>query len=302
MKKRWFWILFVLVAGVGVSVWVNRPETPPTVLTTTLSSTRVEQTISCNGVIEAADGIGVFAPVACYISDVRVTAGQRVSKGDVLAVIDKEATQTSSGDFATQIALAAMDAELTAPEDGIIVEVGAEKGKTLKVGTPCVIIVRPCDLQIRIVIREKDLRTIKEGMTVRVSGDGLGAAIYDGTLSEISYSASMEGSVPMVSGIVSLDENQADNSFRLGLSAKAIVVTSVTEAGCLIPYEAVLADEEGSYVYLCEDDTARIYRVKGAMQMPSGLLLPDAQLNGACVILTPDKVPADGVSVTQVVS
>lgn len=302
MKKRWFWILFALVAGIGVSVWVNRPETPPAVLTTTLTSTRVEQTISCSGIIEAADGIGVFAPVACYIEKVQVTAGQRVSKGDVLAVIDKEATQTSLEDLATQIALAAMDVELTAPEDGIVVEVGAEVGKTLKVGTPCVVIVRPCDLQVRIAIREKDLRTIKEGMTVRVSGDGLGEAAYAGTLSEISYSASMEGSVPMVSGVVSLDENQADNSFRLGLSAKAVVVTSVTEVGCLIPYEAVLTDEYGAYVYLFDERKARLYRVEGAIQMPSGLLLPDAQLDGASVILNPDKVSADGISVTQVVS
>ena len=302
MKKRWLWIGVVAVVAIGGVVWMSRPETPPTVTTTILTPTRVEQTISCNGVVEAADGVGVFAPIACQISEVRVTAGQRVSKGDVLAVVDKEATYTSTSNEAARIALAAMDAMLTAPEDGIVIEVDAEVGKTLKAGVPCAVIVRPCDLQIRIAIREKDLRTLKEGMSVRLSGDGLAESAYRGTLSEIACAASTDGSVPMVAGVVTLDENQVDDSFRLGLSAKAVVITSVTEEGYMIPYEAVLADEYGSYVYLFDNGTARRYRVEDAVQAPSGLLLTDAELDGVSIILSPDSVSGDGAVVEQVVS
>lgn len=302
MKKRWFWILFVVVGVIGASVWIRRPDAPPSVTTRVLHPTRVEQTISCNGVVEATDGIGVFAPIACHVEEMRVRVGQRVSKGDVLAVIDKEATHATLDDMAAKIALAAMDPELTAPEDGIVVEVLAEVGKTLKMGTPCAVIVRPCDLQIRVAIREKDLRTIKEGMAVRVSGDGLNETIYHGTLSEISSAVSAESSTPMVAGVITLSEEQVDDSFRLGLSAKAVVITSVTEDGYLIPYEAVLADEKGSYVYLLDNGTARMCRVEDAVSLPSGLLLTDTRLEGANIILEPDKVACDGAAVTQVMS
>ncbi len=302
MKKRWFCIVLAAMVAIGIVLWRAIPDQPPTVTTTVLTPTRVEQTVSCNGVIEAADGVGVFVPVACQIADVRVTVGQRVAKGDVLAVIDKEATSAATTDIPTQVALAALETELVAPEDGIVAQVSAESGKTLKAGTPCAWIVRPCDLQIRVAIREKDLRTIGEGMAVRISGDGLNQTAYMGKLTEVSCAASADGSVPMVAGIVTLDEDQVDASFRLGLSAKVTVITSVTEEGYVIPYEAVLADEEGSYVYLLKDGVARKQYVVQAVSVPSGLLLTGEEWNGQRVVLDSEQVRADGAVVLEVTS
>lgn len=299
MKKRWIWMVAVAIVAVGVGVWVNLPDTPPTVKTTVLTPSRVEQTVSCNGVVEAVDGVGVFAPVSCRIREVCVAEGQRVQKGDVLARIDKEATLADSEDIVTQVALAGMEEELVASDDGIVVEVAAKAGETLTLGTPCAVLVRPCDLQVRIAIREKDLRVLREGMRVRISGDGLEQASYEGELSEIAYTASAGSSATMVAGVVTPDAGMADASFRLGLSARATVITSVTEEGYLVPYEAVLADEQGSYIYVLRNGTARLQRVEGAVQVPTGLLLSDTVLAGASVILEPEKVAGDGAAVLE---
>lgn len=301
MKKRWFWLVGAVLA-VGVGVWVRRPSTPPTVKTTKLTATQVEQTVSCNGVVEAVDGVGVFAPVNCRIREVCVTAGQRVKKGDVLAVVDKNATCADADDIPTQVVLAAMEEELTAPEDGIVAEVFAQANETLKLGTPCALLVRACDVQVRVAIREKDLPVLKEGMRVRVSGDGLALSSYSGTLTKISSAVSATGSSAMVEGVVVPDEGQADSSFRLGISAKATVITSVIERGYLVPYEAVLADEIGSYFYVVEDGTARLRRVEGSLQLPAGMLLFDTAMEGVSVILEPEKVTGDGVTVEEAVS
>lgn len=300
MKKRWFWMAIVVVTVLGIGVWMSMPETPPVVKTMVLTSTPVEQTVSCNGVVEAMDGVGVFAPIDCRIREVCVAVGQRVAKGDVLARIDKEATFAEVSDLATQVALAGMEETLTAPEDGIIVEVSAKAGETLALGTPCALLVRPCDLQVRIAIREKDLRVLREGMRVRISGDGLEEAAYKGVLSEISYTASSGTSAAMVAGIVTPDAGVADASFRLGISAKATVITSTVEAGFLIPYEAVLADEQGSYIYVLRNGMAHLKRVEGAVQVPRGLLIEDAVLDGATVVLEPEKVKGDGSLVMEV--
>ena len=302
MKKRWCWLIGCVMAMVGIGVWLNRPAIPPTVRTTALIPTQVEQTVTCSGVVEAMDGVGVFAPVSCRIREVCVSVGQRVKKGDVLAVVDKEATYAESGDLATQVALAAMEKELVASDEGIVVEVSAEAGKTLPFGTPCVLVVRPCDLQVRIAIREKDLRVLREGMRVRISGDGLEQTSYLGKLSEISGTASANSSTTVVEDIVLPDEGQTDDSFRLGLSAKATIITSVVEEGYLIPYEAVLADEEGSYIYLLQDGMARLHRVEGAVQVPRGLLLSDDALAGAKIIVEPEKVLGDKTMVTEALS
>lgn len=302
MKKWWFWLMGVVTLAVGVGVWMNRPATPPTVRTAVLTPTQVEQTVSCNGVVEAVDGIGVFAPIGCRIREVCVTVGQRVQKGDVLAVVDKDATYSETGDIAAQVALAAMDESLIAPEDGILVEVSAETGKWLDFGTPCVLLVRPCDLQVRIAIREKDLRVLREGMRVRISGDGLEQASYYGQLTEISGAASADSSATVVEGVVIPDEGETDDSFRLGLSAKATVITSVVDEGYLIPYEAVLADEEGSYIYLLRDGKAYLHRVEGAVQVSRGLLMTESSLSDAVVIMEPEKVMGDGTVVMEAVS
>ena len=126
VRKWWILILVLLLVALGVGWWMSRPQQPPTVQTTVLKPTQVEHTISCNGVVEAADGVGVFAPVSCYIREVKVAVGQRVKKGDVLAVIDKTATLSDAADIAMQVALAAMEEELVAPADGIIIELSAE--------------------------------------------------------------------------------------------------------------------------------------------------------------------------------
>ena len=301
MKKRWFWVIAVLVAAMGVGYWANLPQSPAVVRTTVLTPTQVEQTVSCNGVLEAADGVGVFAPIGCRIREVHVTVGQRVQKGDVLAVIDKEGTLSDSGDVATQVALAALESELVAPEDGIVVEVSAEAGETLKLGTPCVLLVRPCDMRVRVAIREKDLRVLREGMRVRISGDGLEKSFYDGVLSDISCTASTGTSSTVVAGVVTPDDGVTDASFRLGLTAKATVITAVTEAGYVIPYEAVLADEEGSYCYVLREGVARIYRIANAAQAANGWLLTDESLNGATIIMEPEKVEGDGATVTEAI-
>lgn len=302
MKKRWFWIVAVAIVVAGIGVWTSMPDTPPTVKTTVLTPSRVEQTVSCDGVVEAVDGVGVFAPVGCRIREVCVAPGQWVKKGDVLARIDKEATLADTEDIVTQVALAGMEEELVAPDDGIVVEVSAKVGDTLKLGTPCALLVRPCDMQVRIAIREKDLRVLREGMRVRISGDGLERSSYEGVLSEIAYTASTGSSAIMVAGAVTPDAGVADASFRLGLSARATVITSVIDEGYLVPYEAVLADEQGSYIYVVRDGIARLQRVEGAVQVPAGLLLTDETLAGASVVLEPEKITGDGVPVTEATS
>ena len=151
---------------------------------------------------------------------------------------------------------------------------------------------------MRIAIREKDLRVLKTGMPVRVTGDGFQKDAYAGTLTEIASAArNGSGSGTVVEGVVTLKEGEIDHSLRLGLTAKAAIVTAVTDGGVVVPYEAVLTEEEQSYVFVLEDGCARRRNIRVLEQLADGVLLADGDLSDARVIAQPGRIDRDGMAV-----
>jgi len=299
MKKRWILVLLVGAIGVGALTLDGDSETVK-VTTAVLSSGRVEQTVTCTGVVESAKATGVFLPVPCMIDQVCVKEGDRVKKGDVLAVIDKQATFDTAGNEAVRLQLAAMAEEVTAPESGVGVGVNALGGAPTEMGIPCVLLALERDLQVRICLREKDLQVIRQGMPVRLSGDGFTRQVYTGSLADISAAARTDtGAGTIVEGVVKLDAGQVDTSLRLGLTARATVVTAVTEAGVLVPHEAVLSDEEGAYVYLLKDGCAVRQNLKVMGQVAAGILLTDRSLEGQKVICNPTQIQKENMMVQE---
>ena len=281
MKKRWIFVLLLVAVAAGVTVVAGWPQPTVTVKTATLTPQLVEQTVTCTGAVEAAESTGVFAPISCVLRDVAVAEGQRVQKGDVLATVDREATRAMLSDPAQLMVLAAMPEELTAPEDGIVVQVKATPGTVLEMGVPCAV-----------------LALLETGMPVRVTGDGFQKDAYAGTLTEIASAArSGSSSGTVVEGVVTLKAGEIDPSLRLGLTAKAAIVTSVTDGGVVVPYEAVLTEEEQSYVYVLEDGCARRRNIRVQSQLAQGVLLADGDLSGARVIAQPGRIDRDGMAV-----
>ncbi len=297
MKKRW-WIGLAAVLGTAVTaVVVNaRPAAPVTVQTVTVTAQRVEHTVTCSGVVECGGQSGVFAPVSCVIGEVKAQVGQRVKQGDVLAVIDREATGERIEDPAQRMVLAAMEEELTAPQDGVVTAVTATVGKELAQGTPCAVIAPDRDVQVRIAIRERDLPSLKTGLSVRVTGDGFKKAQYKGTLTDIAATAQSGNSGTVVEGVITLEEGQVDASLRLGLSAKACIVTGVRQEAVLLPYEAVLTEGERSYVYVVEDGIAKQKEVTMKAQLGEGILIQE-DLLGLQVVTNPESIAADDAAV-----
>lgn len=298
MKKKWLAVMAVIAVAAGIGLWQTQEEDVPRVKTIVVEPQRVEQTVSCSGVVEAGENRGVFAPISCVIREVKVSEGQAVKQGDVLAVVDKEATRSKlDSDPASLLILAAMPEKLTAADNGIIVAVKAKPGEMLERGSPCAVMALQTGLQVRLTIREKDLPVMKSGQTVHISGDGFRRETYTGQLTEISSAATLAGNAAVVTGVVRLNQGQADASMRLGLSAKATVVTQVMPDGLLLPYEAVQAEENGQeFVYILSDGCARKCPVTAAAHLRQGVLLQDHALQGKRVITQPEKVTADGMT------
>lgn len=298
MKKRWIVLSVIGAVAVLAMVLFRDSCRPVTVSAVTLEPCRVEQTVSCMGVVEVSDAMVVALPMSCVIRQVNVKSGDRVREGDVLAVVDKEATRQMLFDNAALVALAALPEEITATCDATVVEVGAVANQSLEYGTPCAVLAADENMQVRIAIRERDLRIVKQGMSVRITGDGFEKAYYDGKLTEISSTARTDDGGTVVEGLVVLSAGAFDSSLRLGLTAKAAIVTSVTENGYVVPYEAVLSDEAGSFVYVFSDGQAQRQSISVAAQVEDGVLLEDAALAQMQIICDAESIADSGQKVT----
>lgn len=298
MKKWWILPVAAVVGMTAIGVRRDADREPLSVRTTVLQMQRVEQTVSCNGVIEAGEITGVFAPQTCIVHEVLVEVGQRVKAGDVLISIDKDATkklQMNSDRLTEALPLTTMGTEITSPTDGIVLSVEAMDGVMVETTEPCVTIAPIAQLQVRVLIREKQLPSLEVGQVVRVSGAGFDKSVYHGCLEEIAGAVSASsGGEGVVEGVVRLDDGEADDSMRIGLSAKAKVVVSTVEDGLLIPYEAVVnGDGDERYVYFEQDGRAQRRVIDSLGEHAGGVLVDRSEWAGKTVVLEPDKV-SDG--------
>ena len=304
MKKWWFFPLVLGALALVVATANKQDEQTTKVRTAVLRTQTVEQTASCNGVVEAGEVQGVFSSMMCVVDKVLVEQGQQVKAGDPLVTIDKDATkliQNSTDRVSGALSLLTMEETVCAPTDGIVLSVEVEAGDTLNEQMPCVTLAPLSALQVRVMIREKLLPTLSVGQSVRVSGVGFDKDVYLGELTEIASSASVSsGGEAVVEGVVTLCENEADASMRLGLTAKAKIVTSVTKSGLVVPHEAVCRKDDGTrYVYLVRDSAATLTPITVSAELSDGVLLDTKEYAGYEVILDPEQVSADGMPIHQ---
>ena len=303
MKKWWLFPLIAVVAVGGIRLLSGNQQEVAAVRTSELQPQSVEQTVSCSGVIEAGGSYPVSVPAACVLGEVEAQKGQLVQAGDVLAHVDKTASRAaltqSVGDAAQVLALAAVPETVTAPVSGVLVAVNASAGEYLSVGEPLAVLAPTDSLRVRVAIREKDLPRLRVGQAVHVRGDGFEKTVYEGELTRISAAGSQTSAGDtVVEGVVTLKEGQADASLRLGLTARAQVVTATIADGLLLPYAAIQEDDDGQeYIFLLQDNRAVRYDIGTKTELSRGVLVDDPARFGATVILEPQKVK-DGAAVT----
>lgn len=304
--KRWVWLIGGTVLALSLVVYSGVRTRPQTVALQTeiLKARDVCETITCKGRVEETADVSVETDGELVVDEVMVSNGDTVKKGDVLFTVDKAATvATMAGNDAVSAVNTAMRDEtpscVTAPCDGVIYDLTAQSGALLGEGSPCATIGAHAPVQIRLSVPERNIARVAEGQTVQVSGVGFGKKQYTGYISEVAAQAKTEtGSETIVEAVVTLDAGQADDSLKVGLSAKGVIAVSAVSNGFILPYEAVTVDDANrEFVYVLQQERAEKRRFTSAAELADGYLVSEGFAEGELLILQPEKVTQDGVYV-----
>lgn len=286
-------VLAVAVAlCAATAVFAVTRERTVSVETIKASTQAVEKTVTCDGITEAGETNPIFLKTGCVIESVSAKEGAYVESGSVIATIDKSASKASGQLSQSELlTLSAMDENICAQQSGILLKVNAREETWLSREEPVVVIAPSEKIRVRIAIREKHLPSLQIGQAVTVSGDGLCAESYSGTLTEISSTAQRsESGGTFVEGVVEL-ENVKNTDLRIGINVVCkIVVDTVTDC-VIIPYEAVCRrSSDSGHLYVLSNGRAIKHMVVNMDEISDGIMIRDDELVGKDIILQPDAI------------
>lgn len=255
-------------------------------------SPRVElyrPSISCEGTVQAAEGYDLLVSGNYQVRERYVSVGDRVKKGQVLAVLEKGAQdpvmylQTQGRGFSQEDDITALMEEyglssaaadnilrtletpendeeeirVTAPVAGIITREIPVPGSLVRSGSTICSVQGTGEYFALVTVSEKSASKISPGDEVVLTGEGVGVSsctgvvtqIYPGTRKEISGTAAQN----VVDIEVSIPKDAGE--IRPGYSVKAQIFTDQQRQLLVLPYESVGQDQENrEYVFVAGEN------------------------------------------------
>ena len=145
------------------------------------------------------------------------------------------------------------DAVLRAPVAGVIGRRAVDPGMNAMPNVTSITIVRIETVHARVAVSEREIPSLRTGMSARVRIAALGDGVHEGTITEIGVVAD-----PVAHAYpVKIALRNAGGRIRPGMICEVQVPTAASAGGVVIPVDAMLVDEAGrTYVFLAEDGQA----------------------------------------------
>jgi RND family efflux transporter MFP subunit len=144
------------------------------------------------------------------------------------------------------------DQWITAPGDGIVTEVNAKVGDRLDQGGTVLQLTERGAVQIMLGVEPEQVSKVHAGMPVTIT------SVFDSAHAIAGKIDSVHGMIDpqtrLVDAVVRMDGKPAEGLLP-GMRVEG-VITLGTVSGYVVPRQAVLSDEEGSYVYQIKDGQA----------------------------------------------
>lgn len=171
------------------------------------------------------------------ITKLTVDVGDKVKKGDVLAVLESPE-------------LVGRALEIHSPIDGVLTNRAATTGELLDKGKDFLTVSDPTDLWVIAEVKEKDIAALKVGQKATFSVLSYPDKKFSGTI--IRLGSEVEEDSRTLEARINVDKDQA--LLKPGMFADVSLVTTMLEGVITIPDEALQTEGDEQVVFVALDD------------------------------------------------
>ena len=244
----------------------------------------------------------VTSALPLVLSEFEVEEGDHVEVGDVIARVDRKASETFISSLGKVSQLAAATAslstamslipeEITADRSGTVIST-AGAGAAVESGTSIATIAGTDSLVLTSAVSELNIARIQPGQPVEFTLSAYPDDVFTGTVSKIAGSARSQYSGAVLETVVDvlISPDTTDPRLRSGLTADVRFQLSDPRKICVLPYNAIGQDEEGEYVYLLDDGAAVKHKIFTGAEFSDGTeVIKGATINDK-VFLDPEDI------------
>lgn len=244
----------------------------------------------------------VTSALPLVLSEFEVEEGDHVEVGDVIARVDRKASETFISSLGKVSQLAAATAslstamslipeEITADRSGTVIST-ARAGAAVESGTSIATIAGTDSLVLTSAVSELNIARIQPGQPVEFTLSAYPDDVFTGTVSKIAGSARSQYSGAVLETVVDvlISPDTTDPRLRSGLTADVRFQLSDPRKICVLPYNAIGQDEEGEYVYLLENGAAVKHKIFTGAEFSDGTeVIKGATINDK-VFLDPEDI------------
>lgn len=294
----------VLIAG--VSALPSAVEAGvPVCSTVTPKTVSYRETVRSSGTLSYIGQSDVTSALPLVISRFTVEPGDEVTAGDVIATVDRTASETFIASLGKVSQLAAATASLstamslipdsvTADRTGKVIST-AGSGAAVEAGSSIASIAGTDTLVLTSAVSELSIARIKPGQQVEFTLSAYPETVFTGTVAKIATAARSQYSGAVLETVVDVTivPDSSDSRLCPGLTADVVFQLSDPRQICVLPYEAIGQDNEGEYIYVFEDNAAVKRKIFTGAEFSDGTEIVKGAATGERVLLDPESI-SDG--------
>lgn len=176
--------------------------------------------------------------------------------------------------------------------DGIVSSIKISEGSNVFQGTELVTVKSLDDVIIKLNVNKYDIVNIEENQTASVV---IKNKKYNGKVSRIARMTDESGQNSGIDVEVKLDE--PDSDIILGLDVKTQILTANINDALRIPVEALWEDEEGSFVFVAQEEKAVKTKVEVGVRNDDMVEITEGISEGDLVVWNENSEITDGMCI-----
>jgi multidrug efflux pump subunit AcrA (membrane-fusion protein) len=233
-------------------------EAPVYAVNTTLAvQGQIRDYLALSGDIIAGSTVDAYSDAAGKVTEVYVSVGDRISRGDRIAAVDP-----SRPGMSYRIGYA------TSPISGTVVMLPAQVGMTITQAVPVARIAGGGALETRLFVAERFVSKMAVNLPCEITLDAWPGIVFQGSISEVSPTLDVTSRTMEVR----VNVRNADSRLKAGMFAKVKVITEIKNNIVKIPASAVISRFGEQYVFVIDKTDAENPVVRRRVIVP-GILI-----------------------------